>query len=457
MKKLITISLMLMAIAVTSCKPEEDKDLTPTFTLETTSVTAPMEGGRIAVGYSITNPSEYGQLRVTTTASWISNLDWATTDGEISFDVAPNTSAMRTDTVKVEYAFQTYPIVVTQDEYKVVFDNLNLYAHSYGDGNYSILLGDSDYINTGSFKQNSNYFFFDLYDDPANVPADKGCFDIPRGTFTFDADATGAPGTIGPGSYTSYIMTDDENVYQAEIGDCTMVVTDTGITVDLTLKYGGEYKIIYDKAPHYHASSSTIDTDVDVQFSDSAVAIAIYYADYYDYDYPGAITNYEIQILDPVTHALIDLDLISDQEFEFGQIPTGEFDIFTPERFEEFSGQAALSGALYGDQFYPSFLAVLTEDNQYIAEITIIHKGTVNITKSGTDNYTITVDALNDTHDGSAVKASWSGTFSEWIDGTADLYSAPARVASKSQILDFSKATIKAESKDYLYTPGWRR
>ncbi len=456
MKRLFTIALMLTSLVFASCDREEKEQPTPIFTLETTSVTASYEGGRMAVGYTITNPAEWAQIRVNTSANWISNFDWTTTDGQILFDVAPNTGYQRIDTIKVEFAFQIYPIVVTQGEHIEVYDTPNLYAYSYGNGNYSILLGDSDYINSASLKPNAQYFFFDLFADPATVPTDRDCFDIPRGTYTFDPDNTEAPGTIGGGEYTTYMWTDAQRIYQAEISDCTMVVTDTALIVDLNIKYDGAYRVIYNKAPHYHKTNSTITSAINESFGDSTIAGAIYYGEYYDYDYPGAKTNYEIQILDTEKLIMLDLDLISDQELPYGEIPTGNFDIVLPERFADFSGQVAMPGAFYGDKFYPSFFAYTTEDNM-IKDIVLINRGTVSIVKNGSEKYTFIVDGFNDTHDGEPVVLSWTGTISQWRDDSTSSFNAPARVVSKSKIFDFSQATIKAERESFRYTPRWER
>ena len=61
MKKIIfltAVAAVAFALALHSCKPDEEQVASPSLNLERTEVTVPAEGGSFTVAYKIENPLE---------------------------------------------------------------------------------------------------------------------------------------------------------------------------------------------------------------------------------------------------------------------------------------------------------------------------------------------------------------------------------------------------------------
>lgn len=407
MKQRLFIFALMSFVAFSACKPEPADPLPSNVTLTESAIAVGTEGGSYTIGYTIENPNEWSQLRVTTDANWITNLDW-TGEGVISFTVQPNsTSNVRTGSVVVSYDFKEYPISVTQEDFKIVYEAPLTVSNFYGEGNYQFQLGASDYINNQQLKANSRYYIFDIYTDPQNYPADPDCYDLPMGTYTIDTLDTYEIGTASS-YYSYYLETDESKVTDYSFVSGTITIDEQGVKAEVFTEDGTKHVVTGGK--HAHNTSSTIYEDVNIDFTPSAtIAGATYWGDYYDYMYSGAKANYELELIDMEKMVAVSLDLISDNNLGISGIPTGTYSVYEPSWSEDFSGNAALPGYFGGTKVYPSFLATLTEEGA-LTGVSFLAGGEVTIAKNADDTYTVTLNATNDTHDGNKITGSWTGT-----------------------------------------------
>ncbi len=113
-------------------------------------------------------------------------------------------------------------------------------AQYYRGGNYFIAFGE--FTSDGRMYTNSEYWFLDLYSSVE--PTNDDVFEIPVGTYTFDANDTYAPGTFSD-YYSYFAWTDNEKTHEFNFTAGTVVVTEQGITAELTLDNGAVHTLTY--------------------------------------------------------------------------------------------------------------------------------------------------------------------------------------------------------------------
>ena len=431
MKKTFILLTVLSLAAMTACTdPNEnpyDSAPVPVLTLNTSTIAAEHAGGDFTVDFAIENPGEWAQLRATTEASWITNIDWSE-QGKISFSVEPNTiSKERTGTVVVAYDFKEYPISVTQAEYKVVYEAPLSVGLFYGSGNYQFQLGASDYILNQQLVANARYYIFDIYAPAEQYPADPDCFDLPMGTYTIDTLCTYEVGTVS-GDYSYYLETDASNVNDLSFVSGTVTIDENGVKAVVFTEDGIKHEVTGSK--HIHASSSTIHEDMNILFTEGmTLAGATYWGDYYAYLFPGANANFDLELIDMELLIAVSLDLVSNTDLGPTEIPTGKYTVYEPSWVNDMEGNATLPGYFGGTKAYPSFAATLTSEG-LLTGISFFAGGEVEISKNDDGTYTVTINAINDTHDGNKITGTWTGNITIEDGTAASNYQAPMKKAA---------------------------
>lgn len=416
MKKLLVLFLGVAVAAFVGCTSEDDPIPAAQFTLQSQVMDASAEGGAYMMTYTLEHPKAGAGVEATCEAAWITNLD-ASIDGQITFHVEPNlVSEPRSAVVVVSYDQMEYPFTVNQAEYKVVYDAPFTYALSFGGGDFQFQLAPSNHLVNYELLPNSSYYTFNIFADPNNLPTNPKCYDLPAGTYTIDPTNSGAVGTAYANENSFLLMT-DSNCETSVIyfTEGTILIDDNGVRAEVVTEDGVKHVVTGGK--HLHDSSSTINEDMHITFTSSTLVSVTYKGDYYDYEYAGAKANYEVELKDPTTMAIVSLDLISDNDMGVEGIPAGSYPVYQPAYGDPFTGNATLPGAMYSASYvYPSFAAFFDESDQ-LTGVSLLAAGEVIITLNADQTYTIEVAARNDLHDAKAISATWSGTI-EIVDGT---------------------------------------
>lgn len=416
MKKLLFLLLGVAVAAFVGCNSEDDPIPATQFSLQSQVVDAAAEGGAFTMSYTLEHPKAGVEVEASCVEEWITNLD-ASAQGVITFNVEPNpASEPRTAVVVVSYDQQEYPFTVNQAEYKVVYEAPFTYALSFGGGDFQFQLAPSNHLVNYDLLPNSSYYTFNIFTDPNNLPTNPKCYDLPAGRYTIDPTNSGAVGTAYANENSFLLMTDsncETSVIYFTAG--TILIDEHGVRAEVFTEDGIKHVVTGGK--HLHESSSTINEDMNITFSSSTEVSVTYKGDYYDYDYAGAKANYEVELKDPTTMAILSLDLISDNDMGVEGIPTGSYPVYQPAYSDPFTGNATLPGAMYGASYvYPSFAAFFDE-NEQLTGVSLLAAGEVIISLGADQTYTIEIAARNDLHDAKAITAKWSGTI-EIVDGT---------------------------------------
>lgn len=411
MKKFLALMTLAGMVALTACTTtDEEHAPPPTLSLGSSTINATCDGGEYSMNYTIENPKKGALLDVSTQAEWITDIDWAT-EGVITFNIATNEANQpRTATMVVTYNQIEYPFTVNQDEYKVVYEAPYTYALSFGGGDFQIQLGPSNHLINYDLIPNSAYYTFNIFVDPNNLPTNPKCYDIPAGTYVIDPTNSGAVGTAYANETSFILLTDDNNETSTlYFSEGSIIIDDNGVKAEVITEDGVKHIVTGGK--HIHDSNSTIDEDMNIEFSTETTQVTVTYnGDYYEYNYQGAKANYEIELLDMNNKVLVSLDLISDDDsLGANGIPSGSYPIYQPSYIDPFSGNATFPGSMYGLSYvYPSFAAYLNSDG-LISGVSLFAGGEVIITANSDQTYTIKIAATNDMHDANTITATWRG------------------------------------------------
>lgn len=146
MKK-IFVFLLMLAIALPGCKPEEGSEKMPKLILNEKSVSALAEGGTYKVTYSLENPIEETSIEIEVkNGEWLKNFDMDT-PGVISFYVEPNTQNFaREAKVVVKYSTVSTNFTVTQvgDGGKSCTFTIQVDEVTYNSVTYSVVPSDKN-------------------------------------------------------------------------------------------------------------------------------------------------------------------------------------------------------------------------------------------------------------------------------------------------------------------------
>ncbi len=406
-------------IAITACTTEEEGLAPPTtFTLAGDTIDVAAEGGEYSMTYTVENPKKGTSLDVSTEAEWITDIDWET-EGIITFNATANEGHQpRTAMVVVTYNQAEYSFTVNQDEYKIVYNAPYTYALSFGGGDFQFQLGPSNHLVNYDLIPNSTYYTFNIFVDPNNLPTNPKCYDLPAGTYVIDPNNSGDVGTAYA-NQTSFILQTDSNNETTTFyfSEGVITIDDNGVKAEVITEDGIKHVVTGGK--HIHDSSSTINEDMNIEFSAETTQVTVTYkGDYYDYSYQGAKANYEVELIDMNSMALVSLDLVSDDDsLAANGIPTGSYPVYQPSYTNPFSGNATIPGSMYGLSYvYPSFAAYMDSEG-LLSGVSLFAGGEVIITANSDQTYTIEIATTNDMHDANTITATWRGTI-EITDST---------------------------------------
>ena len=428
----------LLALAFTACESggnenEEPNNQKPVLTCTSNS---PMEfsaeGGQGKITYTLKNANTSTALTITENADWIEDAI-PSKAGEITFTVKANTGDARATTILVSYDTSSFSVKVKQaagsgdnndpeptpnpGDYEVEMTLPNAFGEYYGTEysdayNYYLILSDSELDEEGYMLTNSTYYFLDIYSSQA--PANSSKIQVPVGTYTYDASDSAAAGTIGA-YYSSYAVTDNENVNESFFASATLEVKSNGtIELTATLESGETHHITFSGDYSLNGSDSgdngggsdegyysnlTGDYSLDLN---GTVGYAEWYGDYYEV---GLGNWYVILEKEDETGDTLVLDLLKEGLTYTGD-PTGTYTAaistlsstcFVPGYLEEYEGEEYFMGCW-----------MVNYDTYYM---TPLANGTITITKSG-NNYTITANCTDDSPEANTVSGSWTGSLS---------------------------------------------
>lgn len=433
MKKLFTIAAMIFAVAMTACTETNENPYDgapePVFTLSTSSIEVPQAGGNMEIPFTIDNPGEWAQLRATTPTAWIKNLAWDQEKGKITFTApANNTDDPLTDgIITVAYNFKEYNISVTQlgiaYDYKwTVTGEDNVVGTYYGTDYESI----SNVTVSFAAMDGENYLGvgdLDLWLPYVN----DYCFSIPAGTYTFDAEDSMEPGTIG--NEYSYISTDVENeeAYVSFASGALEVTKDKWIARMFDTN-GKSYRIECAIIPHIDKPYPMgLDAPLDLTETFKSMMMGYYY---YGAEFGEGTHAYSIQMMDMMGAAQLVLWVVSDNaDLTAETMPTGTFEVAA--LGEEVSGDVVGASLLQGSTVYYSYGTYMPNDEDFY--YLWVKEGSVTITEDPEPNeydattYTFELDITGASHEAPKLTGKFSA---ECMFATDKTSSAPEAQAA---------------------------
>ena len=452
MKRFFTIAAMICAVAMTACTdPNEnpyDGAPEPVFTLSTTSVEVPQAGGNFEVPFTIENPGEWAQVRATTATKWIKDLAWDAEAKKITFTAAANNSddPLTGGVITVAYNFKEYNISVTQ--LGIAYDyrwtvpadpEMGAYAVSYwgpADEDGKVLNGTLQLAALDG-EELAGIAELDLFFS-ASAAANNYCFDIPAGVYEFDAEDTGAAGTIG--NEYSYVSTDVENEFEefALFASGALEVTKDGWVARMFDENGKSYRIECAAVPHVDAPMedmynglNEITGDTDLAFDAQQFYLMVdYWGDYYG----EGTHNYSLSFNALDGYTVYTLDLIATEKAETDMLPTGEFTISSDVE----AGNAAYNGNIEGGYIVGSFIKVPDFDAG-VFRYGFMKSGKIKISTENPEDgidaiWKVEIEAYDDHH---APGYKISGTYEGWqygiTDNTQSAPAAPTKAAANKQ------------------------
>ena len=256
--------LLAMPLFVAGCSENGDTitpdDLNLTLTSEAT-LSFGAQGGRGVITYDLENAPEGAVATAVCNAEWVTDLK---SDASITFNVAANKGEARNTKITVVYKTKLFEVTINQAAYdaqNITFTanycDGNYYAQSEGSigYNYYFTLSDLGYED-GYVKPNGIYYMLDLYSDVDAEADEEGYVTVPAGTYTFDAEDSTNPGTIG-NYYSAYFVinsTASDYEVQTRFDSATMVVTETGATLTAVIE-GNTHVVTYNGALKVYAGA----------------------------------------------------------------------------------------------------------------------------------------------------------------------------------------------------------
>lgn len=410
MKKTLVLFFSLLALA--AC---QNNDPTPPIEdcqlklLSSNNMTFEAEGGKGEIAYEIVNPDNTLNIQVETSQEWI---DIESTQSPIVFNIGENPyDNERTGSISVEYGDQSFSVTVMQEanEDIVTFIATTLAGSEYfgiydSEGyNYYISLSTSGVSENGNLYSNSTYYYFDIY---SAIPAEGSAIKIPTGEYTLQNST--APGSIYT-QYSSLTLTDESSYVEFPYTEARMIVTENSIEAFVTLESGERHHIIYNGVPVIGESDSegvsTLTSDYNFNIEEG-VFVGAYIGEMF---YSGCNTCqvYLFEYLDEITGEergdQFQLDL---------QLPLGGTDIcgtyspgtgignFIPGYADNSSGQYLQQHTWYMTAGYTDFAPMVD--------------GTIAVSKDNNENYTFTIDCIDDKGNRIWGTFKGKGEFIEW-------------------------------------------
>lgn len=419
MKKILFLLAMLLGVvACDTEKPTPTPPSTEEATLELTSegsLWVDAEGGEGVITYTLENAVKGVNLTATSSVEWIEVKDIAQS---ITYVVAKNeTEEDRRGTITVEYGDKSFSVSVMQRAQlnaDVVLYAKTLNGSYYMDEvegaqgySYNLMISDKGLNQSGNMYDDASYYLFDLY---AAEPAVDGVATIPAGEYVLGFEKKA--GIIND-AYSKFVKTTSSGSSTVRYSEVRLVVSENKIEAFITLENGEVHYVMYE--------GSLV---IDLYKADSNEGFSTLRRDYYfdinDGLFVGAyVGNMYYAGYDTCSVYLFEeLDLETGEEFgdEFQldlQLPRGSKDIcgtYTPGT----SAGHFLVGSMEdigGGQYLQTHTWYMTAG--YLDFAPLID-GKIVVEKDAEDNYTFTIDCIDD--EGHRIAGVFRGTgkFTEW-------------------------------------------
>ena len=419
MKKILFLLAMLLGVvACDTEKPAPTPPSTEEATLELTSEGSlwfDAEGGEGVITYTLENAVKGVDLTATSSVEWIEVKDIAQT---ITYVVAKNEMEEdRRGTITVEYGDKSFSVSVMQRAQlnaDVVLYAKTLNGSYYMDEvegaqgySYNLMISDKGLNQSGNMYDDASYYLFDLY---AADPAVDGVATIPAGEYVLGFEKKA--GIIND-AYSKFVKTTSSGSSTVRYSEVRLVVSENKIEAFITLENGEVHYVNYE--------GSLV---IDLYKADSNEGFSTLRRDYYfdinDGLFVGAyVGNMYYAGYDTCSVYLFEeLDLETGEEFgdEFQldlQLPRGETDIcgtYTPGTT---AGHFLIGYMedLGGGQYMQTNTWYMTAG--YLDFAPLID-GKIVVEKDAEDNYTFTIDCIDD--EGHRIAGVFRGTgkFTEW-------------------------------------------
>ena len=410
--------MLLGVVACDTEKPAPTPPSTEEATLELTSDDSlwfDAEGGEGVITYTLENAVKGVDLTATSSVEWIEIKDVAQT---ITYVVAKNeTEEERRGIITVEYGDKSFSVSVMQRielNADVVFYAKTLNGSYYMDTvegaqsySYNLMISDKGLNQSGNMYDDASYYLFDLY---AAEPAVDGVATIPAGEYVLGFEKKA--GIIND-AYSKFVKTTSSGSSTVRYSEVRLVVSENKIEAFITLENGEVHYVKYEGSlviDLYKADSnegfSTLRRDYYFDINDGLFVGAyvgnMYYAGY------DTCQVYLFEELD------LETGEESGDEFQLDlQLPRGETDIcgtYTPGT----SAGHFLIGSMEdmgGGQYMQVNTWYMTAG--YLDFAPLID-GKIVVEKDAEENYTFTIDCIDD--EGHRIAGVFRGTgkFTEW-------------------------------------------
>ncbi|MBO7264300.1 MAG: BACON domain-containing protein [Alistipes sp.] len=446
MKKLFTL-VVLCALAFSACENGGDNNAdTPApgntnLKLELTSpangiLEFPAEGGTGEITFTLSEVEEDTRSAAPTNVSAKTNAEWISditvSEGKVTFTVAANDGAERSDIVYIKYGLQSKLVSVMQTGLilpDVVFNATHLGGSYFGrfitekgltDFNYYVILGDMRADHYQSKQDQATEYRFDIYSNTSS--AFNTIHGIPVGTYKLDHSSSGRGGTIDGDQDSSYFL--PVNYEREAYADATLVVTEDSIVADIRFYNGKVHHIEYHGSLIFEDYIQNTYADVypvsqytkDITFNvNNGYINARFRGDYYG-------TGCDVWFLDMIeekspyngVYLILDLLIPKSGGFENLDAIVGDYTIFDqhPDSYE----YTIPMGRLRDDslQMHAWYLNCVNSqvDMSKAAPIT---SGTISVTKSG-NAYVFEVNGTDD--NGNKIIGTFSGYIADYMDQT---------------------------------------
>ena len=209
------------------------------------------DGGKGEIEYEIINPIEGTEVEAEADVVWI-----AVTAGEkIAFVVEGNTTyEAREGKITAKYGELSFEVKVKQaakpndqpvDEevnFTATVYEVQYYGTDYSAAyNYLVYLSDTGLTEDGIYKQNGEYYMFDIY---AADSAENNSYTLPNGKYT--ASETPNAGTFGIGDYGAHIKIVDGVPTYTLYKQGTVTVSDGKIEAKIMMEDGTIHNVLFE-------------------------------------------------------------------------------------------------------------------------------------------------------------------------------------------------------------------
>ena len=445
MKKLFAL-VALCAVAFSACENAGNEQTEQTNANLVLKITNPSNGilefpalggiGEIefALTQEETRSAAPAEVTATSDAEWITDITVG--KDKITFLVAQNTDAERSDYITIKYKDQTKFVAVEQAGYErpdVTFKATHLNGTYWGKFpttkgfNYLVILGDKSCPHYLTKEAGSIEYRFNIYSDVSS--AFNKIHRVPVGTYKMDHTSSGDPGTIDGNKDQSYYLSSNDT--DSPFADATMVVTETSIVVDVTFFDGKKHHVEYKGSLIYEGYTDTekfgsnypvwSEYTSDITFDITGGIVDVYYrGDYYG---TGCDTWFISLIEEKVnghysgTYLLLDL-IIPRSTGGVDNIESieGEYSIFykKPDNYE----YTAPGGRFRDDNMqWHAWYMICEEGQGDISTAAPFRSGTIKVTVDR-PNLTFEFDGVDDA--GNKIIGTFTGSVNYWIDQSCE-------------------------------------